>query len=84
MEKLLIFLQWCELERETLSAYATDKRGLKSLAINICSELGGNNIQYNGLCLDYIAPSQTAPLKEIQKDGSKHTFDIFIISRIPT
>lgn len=72
-----------ELGRETVSAYAAAKGGLKMLTRNICSEFGGANIQCNGIGPGYIATSQTAPLREIQPDGSKHPFDRFIISKTP-
>ena len=72
-----------ELGRETVSAYAAAKGGLKMLTRNICSEFGGENIQCNGLGPGYIATPQTAPLREKQKDGSRHPFDKFIISKTP-
>lgn len=72
-----------ELGRETVSAYAAAKGGLKMLTKNICSEFGASNIQCNGIGPGYIATQQTAPLRELQKDGSKHPFDQFIISKTP-
>ncbi len=72
-----------ELGRETVSAYATAKGGLKMLTKNIASEYGEYNIQCNGIGPGYIATPQTAPLREIQPDGSKHPFDQFIISKTP-
>lgn len=72
-----------ELGRETVSAYAAAKGGLKMLTRNICSEFGGYNIQCNGIGPGYIATSQTAPLREKQADGSRHPFDSFIISKTP-
>lgn len=72
-----------ELGRETVSAYAAAKGGLKMLTRNICSEFGGENIQCNGIGPGYIATSQTAPLRERQADGSRHPFDQFIISKTP-
>ena len=72
-----------ELGRETVSAYAAAKGGLKMLTRNICSEYGGANIQCNGIGPGYIATPQTAPLREIQPDGSRHPFDQFIISKTP-
>lgn len=72
-----------ELGRETVSAYAAAKGGLKMLTRNICSEFGANNIQCNGIGPGYIATEQTAPLREIQPDGSRHPFDQFIISKTP-
>ena len=72
-----------ELGRETVSAYAAAKGGLKMLTKNIASEYGAYNIQCNGIGPGYIATPQTAPLREIQPDGSKHPFDQFIISKTP-
>ena len=72
-----------ELGRETVSAYAAAKGGLKMLTRNICSEYGGFNIQCNGIGPGYIATPQTAPLREIQPDGSKHPFDKFICAKTP-
>ena len=72
-----------ELGRETVSAYAAAKGGLKMLTRNICSEYGGANIQCNGIGPGYIATPQTAPLRERQPDGSRHPFDQFIIAKTP-
>ena len=72
-----------ELGRETVSAYAAAKGGLKMLTKNICSEYGEYNIQCNGIGPGYIATPQTAPLREVQADGSRHPFDQFIISKTP-
>ena len=72
-----------ELGRETVSAYAAAKGGLKMLTKNICSEYGEHNIQCNGIGPGYIATPQTAPLREIQPDGSRHPFDQFIIAKTP-
>jgi gluconate 5-dehydrogenase len=72
-----------ELGRETVSAYAAAKGGLKMLTRNICAEYGQYNIQCNGIGPGYIATPQTAPLRETQADGSKHPFDTFICSRTP-
>ena len=72
-----------ELGRETVSAYAAAKGGLKMLTRNICSEYGEQNIQCNGIGPGYIATPQTAPLRERQADGSRHPFDQFIISKTP-
>lgn len=72
-----------ELGRETVSAYAAAKGGLKMLTRNICSEYGKYNIQCNGIGPGYIATSQTAPLRQKQADGSRHPFDSFIISKTP-
>ena len=72
-----------ELGRETVSAYAAAKGGLKMLTKNICSEYGGHNIQCNGIGPGYIATPQTAPLREKQPDGSPHPFDSFILAKTP-
>ena len=66
-----------ELGRETVSAYAAAKGGLKMLTRNICSEYGEYNIQCNGIGPGYIATPQTAPLRERQPDGS------FIVAKTP-
>lgn len=72
-----------ELGRETVSAYAAAKGGLKMLTKNIASEYGEYNIQCNGIGPGYIATPQTAPLREKQPDGSRHPFDQFIIAKTP-
>ena len=72
-----------ELGRETVSAYAAAKGGLKMLTRNICSEYGEKNIQCNGIGPGYIETPQTAPLRERQADGSRHPFDAFIIGKTP-
>jgi len=72
-----------ELGRETVSAYAAAKGGLKMLTRNICAEYGHCNIQCNGIGPGYIETPQTAPLRERQADGSRHPFDQFICARTP-
>ena len=72
-----------EQGRETVSAYAAAKGGLKMLTKNIASEYGHYNIQCNGMGPGYIATSQTAPLRERQPDGSRHPFDSFILAKTP-
>lgn len=72
-----------ELGRETVSAYAAAKGGLKMLTRNMASEYGRYNIQCNGLGPGYIATPQTAPLRERQADGSRHPFDAFIVAKTP-
>jgi gluconate 5-dehydrogenase len=67
-----------ELGRETVSAYASAKGGLKMLTRNIASEYGQYNIQCNGIGPGYIATPQTAPLRQ---PGS--SFNSFIISKTP-
>jgi len=72
-----------ELGRETVSAYAAAKGGLKMLTKNIASEYGQYGIQCNGIGPGYVATSQTAPLREKQPDGSPHPFDSFIVAKTP-
>lgn len=72
-----------ELGRETVAAYASAKGGLKMLTKNIASEYGEFNIQCNGIGPGYIATPQTAPLREVQPDGTRHPFDQFIIAKTP-
>ncbi|MDP4188477.1 MAG: gluconate 5-dehydrogenase, partial [Bacteroidota bacterium] len=67
-----------ELGRETVSAYAAAKGGLKMLTRNIASEYGEYNIQCNGIGPGYIATPQTAPLRT---EG--HPFNSFIIAKTP-
>lgn len=67
-----------ELGRETVSAYAAAKGGLKMLTRNICSEYGQYNIQCNGIGPGYIETPQTAPLRT-----PEHPFNKFIISKTP-
>jgi gluconate 5-dehydrogenase len=72
-----------ELGRETVSAYAAAKGGLKMLTKNIASEYGEYNIQCNGIGPGYIATPQTEPLRQRQPDGSRHPFDSFILAKTP-
>ncbi len=72
-----------ELGRETVSAYAAAKGGLKMLTRNICSEYGQYNIQCNAIGPGYIATPQTAPLRAKGEDGSMNPFDRFIRSKTP-
>ncbi len=72
-----------ELGRETVSAYAAAKGGLKMLTRNICAEYAQYNIQCNAIGPGYIETPQTAPLREKQPDGSDHPFDQFIKARTP-
>lgn len=67
-----------ELGRETVSAYAAAKGGLKMLTRNIASEYGAYNIQCNGLGPGYIETPQTAPLRT-----PDHPFNKFILSKTP-
>ena len=72
-----------EFGRETVSAYAAAKGGLKMLTRNICSEYGAYNIQCNAIGPGYIATPQTAPLRQKGEDGSMNPFDRFIRSKTP-
>jgi len=67
-----------ELGRNTVSAYAASKGGLKMLTRNMATEWARHNIQINGIGPGYIATEQTAP---IRVDG--HPFNDFIIQRTP-
>jgi len=67
-----------ELGRETVSAYAAAKGGLKMLTRNLACEWAEFNIQVNGIGPGYIATPQTAPLRT---EG--HPFNSFIIGRTP-
>jgi len=67
-----------ELGRETVSAYAAAKGGLKMLTKNIASEYGEFNIQCNGLGPGYIETPQTAPIRV-----PGHPFNEFIIAKTP-
>jgi gluconate 5-dehydrogenase len=67
-----------ELGRETVSAYAAAKGGLKMLTRNIASEYGAFNIQCNGIGPGYIETPQTAPLRT-----PEHPFNKFILSKTP-
>ena len=67
-----------ELGRETVSAYASAKGGLKMLTKNICSEYGAANIQCNGIGPGYIATPQTAPLRT-----PGNPFNSFILAKTP-
>ncbi|HKK63569.1 MAG TPA: gluconate 5-dehydrogenase [Bacteroidales bacterium] len=68
-----------ELGRNSVSAYAAAKGGLKMLTKNMATEWAKHNIQINGIGPGYFATAQTAP---IRVDG--HPFNDFIIDRTPT
>jgi len=67
-----------ELGRDTVSAYAAAKGGLKMLTKSMATEWAKFNIQTNGIGPGYFATSQTAP---IRVDG--HPFNEFILKRTP-
>jgi len=67
-----------ELGRDTVSAYASAKGGLKMLTRSMATEWARFNIQVNGIGPGYFATTQTAP---IRVDG--HPFNDFILNRTP-
>jgi gluconate 5-dehydrogenase len=67
-----------ELGRDTVSAYASAKGGLKMLTRSMATEWAKYNIQANGIGPGYFATSQTAPLR-----AEGHPFNDFILSRTP-
>jgi len=67
-----------ELGRDTVSAYAAAKGGLKMLTRNMATEWAKYNIQINGIGPGYFATEQTAPIRV-----NGHPFNDFIISRTP-
>ncbi len=67
-----------EVSRNTVSAYAAAKGGLKMLTKEMADEWAKLGIQANGLGPGYFATSQTAP---IRVDG--HPFNDFIVKRTP-
>ena len=67
-----------ELGRDTVSAYAAAKGGLKMLTKNLATEWAQYNIQVNGIGPGYFATDQTAP---IRVEG--HPFNDFIVNRTP-
>jgi gluconate 5-dehydrogenase len=67
-----------ELGRDSVSAYAAAKGGLKMLTKNMATEWAKFNVQTNGIGPGYFATSQTAPIRV-----NGHPFNDFIISRSP-
>jgi len=67
-----------ELGRNTLSAYAAAKGGLKMLTKNMATEWAKYNIQVNGIGPGYFVTEQTAPIRV-----AGHPMHEFIISRTP-
>lgn len=67
-----------ELGRNSVSAYAAAKGGLKMLTKNLATEWAKHNIQVNGIGPGYFATSQTAPIRV-----DNHPFNDFIINRTP-
>jgi gluconate 5-dehydrogenase len=64
--------------RNTISAYASAKGGLKLLTQNMTCEWAKYNIQINGIGPGYIATSQTAPIRE-----NGHPFNDLVMTRTP-
>ncbi|HYC86403.1 MAG TPA: gluconate 5-dehydrogenase [Chryseosolibacter sp.] len=67
-----------ELGRNTVTAYAAAKGGLKMLTKNMATEWGRFNIQVNGIGPGYFATDQTAAIR-----GDGHPFNEFIVHRTP-
>jgi gluconate 5-dehydrogenase len=67
-----------EYGRNTVSAYASAKGGLKMLTRNMACEWAKYNIQINGIGPGYIATSQTAPIRE-----NGHPFNDLVMTRTP-
>jgi gluconate 5-dehydrogenase len=67
-----------ELGRDSVSAYAAAKGGLKMLTRNLATEWAKYNINVNGIGPGYFATSQTAPIRV-----GGHPFNEFIINRTP-
>ncbi len=64
--------------RNSVSAYASAKGGLKLLTASMCCEWAKYNIQVNGIGPGYIATSQTAPIRE-----GNHPFNELVMTRTP-
>ncbi|MBN1952380.1 MAG: gluconate 5-dehydrogenase [Bacteroidales bacterium] len=64
--------------RNTVSAYASAKGGLKLLTATMCCEWAKYNVQINGIGPGYIATAQTAPIRE-----GNHPFNDLVMTRTP-
>ena len=64
--------------RNSVSAYASAKGGLKLLTQNMTCEWAKHNIQINGIGPGYIATSQTAAIRE-----GNHPFNDLVMTRTP-
>ncbi len=64
--------------RNSVSAYASAKGGLKLLTANMCCEWAKYNLQINGIGPGYIATAQTAPIRE-----GNHPFNDLVMTRTP-
>lgn len=67
-----------EVSRNTVSAYAAAKGGLKMLTKEMADEWAKFNIQSNAIGPGYFATQQTAPIRV-----NGHPFNDFIIKRTP-
>lgn len=67
-----------EYGRNTVSAYASAKGGLKLLTRAMTCEWAKYNIQVNGIGPGYIATAQTAPIRE-----NGHPFNDLVMTRTP-
>ncbi|MDX1283472.1 MAG: gluconate 5-dehydrogenase [Draconibacterium sp.] len=64
--------------RNSVSAYASAKGGLKLLTANMTCEWAKYNVQINGIGPGYIATSQTAAIRE-----GNHPFNDLVMTRTP-
>lgn len=64
--------------RNTVSAYASAKGGLKLLTANMTCEWAKYNIQINGIGPGYIVTAQTGPIRE-----NGHPFNDLVMTRTP-
>jgi gluconate 5-dehydrogenase len=64
--------------RNSVSAYASAKGGLKLLTQTMCCEWAKHNIQVNGIGPGYIATAQTAPIRV-----GGHPFNNLVMTRTP-
>jgi len=64
--------------RNSVSAYAAAKGGLKLLTANMTCEWAKYNVQINGIGPGYIATAQTAPIRE-----GNHPFNDLVMTRTP-
>ncbi len=64
--------------RNSVSAYAAAKGGLKLLTANMTCEWAKHNLQINGIGPGYIATSQTAEIRE-----GNHPFNDLVMTRTP-
>lgn len=67
-----------EVGRNSVTAYAAAKGGLKMLTKNLATEWGSRNIQVNGIGPGYFATEQTAPIRV-----NGNPFNDFIVGRTP-